>query len=304
VFDYTIHAGTTAIVFATERANWETLKGLKRPLVPGIALMREALNKVEKRREDTLVFLAAKTWIEGALFIQGATAAHAAGFSHTDVMEPLSAQMPLPEKAVLITGDIEADHPSIGEIKKLFPAIRVIPLEDLWTGHGFKRLGIFKYENPNAASPIRRRRTALVSFGVLLSLFTLLSVVSSRMERRLVALTRIRTQDEKDSGRAAELEAAIAALERQIAGNASPSYTDPYQVIEAIHHALDGGWIRSLTMDERSFSFEAEGADSISTINKLKAAEFIENISIRQAAASPAKGELFSVSGGIVHGVQ
>jgi hypothetical protein len=293
-------APRTALARAIPRETGAMYRGLRRPLVPGTAIMDLAMARAGIR--SALCVILTEEWVEAAFFEDrrilryGSCPAASSGglpFISSFVNRGESRQT----AALLIRAGSSAAANEETEklLLQFFERPRIFDIDEIAAKKNLKNLGIFNDSRRLALE--RRRRSA----GALLLLNGLSLLLSLRglSERTKTELSRMEKQEQEQGralDRARDLEKEIAGLLDKGAEDPQDR-ADPYGIIAGIQRCLSGGWIRSLVIQGENFDLEAEGADSIAVLQSLQTAGTFSELSLRRAADSPVSGDQFLISG-------
>jgi hypothetical protein len=301
-----------AAVFVSPASAYETYRNLRRPLIPGIALMEKALGSLGKVLGEgtALAVLITPEWIEAAFFEGAEIRRHrsrpleADGLSDAFIAEFLPPNKSTEIPALLITVNAP-EEPYLKAEKALAQLCsRVVPLDitNITIKEKLSSLGIF---NDARGRSQKRRRRGIGALAALncVSLLLSLHMVSAKTAEELSAMQVYRQERREKQDAAERLEKEIVELLSRNAGTDPESRGDPYGIIAQIQHCIAGGWIKSLTIQDRKFSLEAEGADSIGTLHALQESGHFSGLTLHQASSSSIAGEQFAISGKAVgHG--
>jgi hypothetical protein len=295
----------TAAVFVCSRPGYEIYKNLKRPLIPGIALMAEGMRKFG---EGTLLtLLCTPQWIEAAFFENRVIRRYGSCPTGSGGPEGL----PLTLIAPFLTGPEPRDIPALfitagsGEeqnvkIKKLLNQFlnRVIDIDigEIIIKEKVKNLGIFNDNKTRSLIRSRRSIKALTALNCV-SLLLSLHLVSAEIKLGHSRLEKYYHEQSRRQDKAEGLEMEIKELlSRQTRENQDRGYNS-YEIISQIRNCLSGAWIKSLVIQDENFSIEAEGTDSIEVLQSLQASGYFDGLTIHQAQPSKSSGEQFTISG-------
>jgi hypothetical protein len=298
----------TAAVFVCSRPVYEIYKNLKRPLIPGIALMAEGMRNFGEGK--LLAVLCTPQWIEAAFFenrmIRRYGSCPMGSGGHDG-----SGGLPLTLIAPFLTGPESREIPALfiiagsGEeqntqTKKLLNQLlnRVIDINigDIIIKGKVKNLGIF---NDNRTRSLIRSRRSIKVLTVLncVSLFFSLHLVSTEIKLEHSRLENYYHEQSRRKNKAEVLEKEIKELlSRQTRENQDQGY-NPYEIISQIRNCLSGAWIKSMVIQDKNFNIEAEGTDSIGVLQSLQTSGYFNELTVHQAQPSKNLGEQFTISG-------
>jgi hypothetical protein len=295
-------ASRTAAVYAGSRETCEAYRGLKRPLVPGTALMRAGMERAGLT--TGLCVIAAAEWIETAFFEEsrilrcGSCPASAEGLPVSFAASFINSGKAGPAEALFIrAGSTEEQNEKIEKLLlQFFGRVTALDIEKIALRGRLKSLGIFN--GSRARSQARRKRSAaalLLLSGA--SLLLSLRGAAEQTGRELSQLERQEKEARQSLDRARALESEIAAMLEDRAAKDRQERIDPYGIIAGIQGCLSGGWIRSLVIQGGSFDLEAEGADSIGALQSLQRSGRFGDLSLRRSSSSSISGDRFAISG-------
>ncbi|GHV89304.1 hypothetical protein AGMMS50267_16640 [Spirochaetia bacterium] len=316
-----------AVVFLADSLTAAEYRDRQTPLIPGIALMMAALEKFSPdTREDsdtaginrtgesgsaakhTLVMIITPDWIEAAGFENREVTGHAAA-KRTGVHLPL----PLLEilcpgqdsshtPALIILKDVPATDSLVSAAGERFTENRIIDMGDILPEVNIKKSAIFKHRDKQQQSSSKRIAAALIILQAL-SLLLALHILAVKAEEYHTALERTYREQTQYKREAEKLLAEIAQLEnREVPTNTeAPGTADPYVLIAEIRSRLPDVLVSSIVIQGERFNFEAEGADSIQSLDALRKSSRFFDITLHQTTPSKRGGEQFSISGSIRH---
>jgi hypothetical protein len=306
--DYTLFrrgskaASRTAAVYAGPRQTCEAYRGLKRPLVPGTALMRIGMGRAGLK--TGLCVIAAAEWFEAAYFEEslilrcGSCPAPSDGLPFSFAASFVNSGKAGPAEALVIrAGSTEEQNEKTEKLLlQFFSRVAALDIEKIPAKGRLKNLGIFNDSRIRSAARQKRGATALL----LLSGVSLLLSLRGVAEQTRLELSQIEKQGKERReilDRAAALESEIAEMLASSEAEDRHAKIDPYGVIDGIRSCLSGGWIRSLVIQGSNFELEAEGADSIGVLQSLQRSGRFGELSLRRSSSSPISGDQFAISG-------
>jgi hypothetical protein len=159
-----------------------------------------------------------------------------------------------------------------------------------------KNLDIFKDNKTRSLIRSRRSIKVLAAFNCI-SVFLSLHLVSTEIKQGHSRLEKyyheqIRRQD-KAEGLEREIEDL---LSRQTRENQDQGYNS-YEIISQIRNCLSGAWIKSLVIQDRNITIEADGTDSMGVLQSLQASGYFSGLTVHQAQPSKNSREQFTISG-------
>jgi hypothetical protein len=294
-----------ATVYVSSRTTYEIYRGLKRPLIPGIALMRTAMNG--RGLGAAFCIISTEEWIEAAFFEDGlvlrygscpAPAAPSGDLPFSFIAPFINNGQSGPAAALFIrAGPKDERNEKIEKmLMQFFDRLMTSAIDEIALKGKLKNLGIFNDSRRRSLELQKRSAGALL---ILCSLSLLLSL-RGVAERTKLELSRV----EKQAGEQRQLLERAQSLEKEIAellsrGEAKnrEGMADPYDIITGIRNSLSNGWIKSLVIQGDAFDFEAEGADSIGVLQSLQASGRFSELFLRRASSSPIAGDQFTISG-------
>ncbi|MDR2739848.1 MAG: hypothetical protein LBB68_08475 [Treponema sp.] len=298
----------TAAVFVCSRPVYEICRNLKRPLIPGIALMAEGMHNFGE--EKLLAVLCTPQWIEAAFFENrvirryGSCPVGSGGSDGPDGL-PLTMIAPFlagPESReistlFIIAGSGEEQNVKTKKLLNQFlNRVIDIGIGDISIKKKVKNLGTFN--DNKTRSLIRSKRSIRVLTALnCVSLFFSLHLVSTETKLGHSRLENYYHEQSKRQDKAEELEREIKELlSRQTKENQDQGY-NPHEIISQIRNCLSGAWIKSLVIQDKNFTIEAEGTDSIGVLQLLQASGYFNGLTVHQAQPSKNSGEQFTISG-------
>jgi hypothetical protein len=291
------YAGSSqrVLVFAATPETRAYYRGLKKPLIPGAALMRRVLGTIP----DALIFLQTPEWVEAARFEN-----HAPVWYRAVPWQPDASTIPFLDQVnthgetdSLLVAAIAEPGPLTEALGKIFKKLRVYTMREAEGKLKIPRDAIFAGDAAKNPAPHRLGLSLLILLN-LGSLFFSLGKVTAQNEAALGAARRTLAEKRAAAEEAEALRKNIAAYQGspQSGEKRGPNR---YALIAALQRYLGKARIRSLLIRDNTFTVEAEGADAILTLRALEdAAEFSTPL-LRQASASPEGLEVFTISGGI-----
>jgi hypothetical protein len=295
-------APALATVYVSSRATCEIYRGLKRPLVPGTALMRIALRGAGLG--TALCVISTPEWIEAAFFEDGLVLRY--GSCPAPSLEPpfsfiasfVNSGKAGPAAALLIhAGERSGQNEKTEKmLLQFFPSVTTLDITEIAIKGKLKNLGIFNDSRRRSLGRQKRSAGALL----ILCFISLLLSLRGVSERTKQELSRIETQAREQQrvlDRAKALENEIAELLTNNGTNNRAERADPYGIIAGLQSCLSGGWIQSLVIQGDNFDLEAEGADAIGVLQSLQTSGRFSELSLRRAASSPLAGDQFAISG-------
>jgi hypothetical protein len=295
-------APRTAAVYAGSRQICETYRRLKRPLIPGTALMRIGMDRAGLK--TALCVIATAEWVETAVFEEsrilrcGSCPASSEGLPVSFAASFINSGKTGPAEALFIrAGSTDEQNEKIEKLLlQFFGRVAALNIEKIAAKGRLKSLGIFN--DSRARSLARRKRSAAAL--LLLSGVSLLLSLRGAAEQTRLELSQIERQEQERRetlDRAKALESEIAAILANRGAEDQHTRIDPYGVIAGIRSCLSGGWIRSLVIQGGNFDLEAEGADSIGVLQSLQGSGHFGDLSLRRSSRSPVSGDQFAISG-------
>jgi hypothetical protein len=293
-------ASRTAAVYAGSRETCEAYRGLKRPLIPGTALMRAGMDRAGIK--TGLCVIAAAEWIEAAYFEESQILRCESCPASAEALPPGFAASFMdggktgPAEALLINAGAPEERQEQTEkaLRQIFGRVSAADIEKLPPGGRLKNLGIFR-DSPSPA--LRNGGTVTLLFLSALSLLLSLRGVAAQTRLELSRLERQERDERQTRDRAAALEKEIAAMLAEGEAGERLEGIDPYELIDGIRSCLSGGWIHSLVIQDGNFDLEAEGADAIGVWEALQRSGRFSDLSLRRASGSPVSGDRFALSG-------
>jgi hypothetical protein len=292
----------TAAVYAGSRQTCETYRGLRRPLIPGTAVMRIGMNRTGLK--TALCVIATAEWMEIAFFEEslilrcGSCPASAEGLPVSFAASFINSGKAGPAEALFIRAGSTGEQNE--KIEKLllqfFGRTATLDIEKIAVKGRLKNLGIF---NDSRARSLARRKRSVAALLFLSGVSLLLSLRGAAEQTRL-ELSRMERQERERRetlDRARALENEIAAILADRGMKDQQERIDPYGIIAGIQSCLSGGWIRSLVIQGGNFDLEAEGADSIGVLQSLQRSGRFGELSLRRSSSSPISGDQFAISG-------
>jgi hypothetical protein len=291
------HAGSSLglLVFAASPAASAAYRGLKKPLVPGMALMRRALGTMP----EGLVILQTPEWVEAARFEKRRPV-----WRRADPWRPDSPGLPFLDQAckpgetgsLLVIAIAEAG-PLTEELGKIFKKLRVCTIREVEKKLKISRDAIFSEKAPQSIRPHRLGLSLLILLNLGSLLFSL-GKVQAQNEAALDRSRRALAEKRAAAEEAAALRQSIAAYQDS-QGAGETQGLNHYACIAALQSCLGEARIVSLLIRDQTFTVEAEGADAMLTLRALEEAPEFSTPLLRQASASPGGLEVFTISGGI-----
>lgn len=310
------------LVFAAPGETGRSYRDLGKPLIPGTALMFRALG--EARTESAVVVILTRRWIEIGGF-RNKTLQWRRAVSRPSGPGPIPlGELPFHELPSIDSIDQSADPAGTidqarepGETPPLiiiretpaevlpeewekvlggkFAAPRNFNLGDLAKKLNLKKEALYR----PGAKPIPPHHRFFILLLILLnlgSLFFSLEKLSAQNGRVLAGLENA-LAEQRAAGEEAET------LRREIAAYSAPGASRRgqgiYGIVAALRESLGEARIRSLLIQENTFTLEAEGPDALMVLRALGESADFEEPSLRQALPSPNGGELFTLSGRI-----
>jgi hypothetical protein len=309
--DYTLcprdkkNAPLTAVVYASSRQTSALYRGLRRPLVPGIAVMRLAMGRA--RLGSAFCVIATEEWVEAALF-EGARilrygscpapAASSGGLPFSFITSFGSGGESGKAAALFIHAGASGERNEKTEktLLQFFGSVISFDINEVAPKGTLKNLGILNDSRRRSLERQRRSTGALLLLNCA-SLLISLHTVAGRTKLELSQLE----QQEREQGqildRAKALENEIVELLARDKADNPGRGADPYAIIAGLQRCLSGGWIKSLVIQGDTFDLEAEGADSIVVLQSLRQSGAFNELSLRRASPSPLVGDQFLISG-------
>jgi hypothetical protein len=295
-------APQTMAVYAGPRQTCETYRGLRRPLIPGTALMRIGMGRAGLK--TALCVIATAEWVEAAFFEEshilrcGSCPASAEGPPPSFLASFINSGKAGAAAALFINaGSTDGQNEKIEKLLlQFFGRVAALDVEKIAVKGRLKSLGIFN--GSRARSLARRKRSAAAL--LLLSGVSLLLSLRGAAEQTGLELSQMKRQERERRetlDRAKALENEIAAMLAERGAEDQQERIDPYGIVAGIQSCLSGGWIRSLVIQGGNFDLEAEGADSIGVLQSLQGSGRFGELSLRRSSSSPISGDQFAISG-------
>jgi hypothetical protein len=159
-----------------------------------------------------------------------------------------------------------------------------------------KNLGIFNDNKTRSLIRSRRSLKVLAAFNCI-SMFLSLHLASAEIKLGHSRLEKYYHEQSRRQDKAEGLEREIKdLLSRQTRENQDRGYNS-YEIISQIRNCLSGTWIKSLVIQDRNFTIEAEGTDSIGALQSLQASGYFSGLTVHHAQPSNNSGEQFTISG-------
>jgi hypothetical protein len=309
--DYTLcpgdkkNAPLTAVVYASSRSTGALYRGLRRPLVPGTAVMRLALGRAGLG--SALCVIAAEAWVEAALF-EGARILRCGS---CPAPAPASGGLPFSfvtsfgrggesgaMAAILIRAGVSGERGEQTEqaLLRFFGRVVSFDIDEVVPKRTMKSLGIFNDSRRRTLERHRRSTGALLLLSCV-SLLVSLQSLSGRIKLELARLEQQEREQRQALDRAKALEREIAELPARGPTDDPGRGSDPYALIAGLQRCLSGGWIKSLIIQGDRFDLEAEGTDSLAALRSLRESGAFSDLSLRRASPSPLAGDQFLISG-------
>jgi hypothetical protein len=284
-----------ALAFAALPETRAYYQGLKKPLVPGITLMRRALGNVPA----ALVFLLTPEWFEAARFEN-----HAPVWRRAGPWKPDSHTIPFLDQAYkpgetdsLLVVVIAEPGPLTEALGEIFKKLRVCTLREAEGKLKLPRDTIFAEDAAQTPLPHRLGLSLLILLNLGSLLFSL-GKVQAQNDAALLISRRTLAEKRAAAEEAEALRQSIAAR-RSFQQSGEKQGPNHYALIAALQSYLGKTRIRSLLIRDGTFTVEAEGADAILTLRALEEGAEFSTPLLRQASASPEGLEFFTISGGI-----
>jgi hypothetical protein len=308
VIDYTLcprgkkAAPQAAVVYAASRATGKIYRGLRRPLVPGTALMRLATRRAGLGSAFCLI--AAGEWVEAAV-VEGPRILRCGSCPAPSGELPLSFVAPFvnsgesgPAAALFIrAGSPEEQNENTKTmLSHFFNPVTELDISEIAPKGSLKRLGIFNDSRRRSLARQKRSTGALLILNCASLLFSL-RIIAGRTQAELSQIEQQEREQRQALDRAKALEREIAELLASGGTANQDGKADPYGIIAGLQHCLSGGWIKSLVIQGENFDLEAEGADSIGVLHSLQSSGLFSDLSLRRASSSPIAGDQFAISG-------
>jgi hypothetical protein len=311
VIDYTLcprnrkTALQAAVVYVSSLSTNKMYSGLRRPLIPGTAIMRIAMRRAGLM--SAFCVIATAEWVEAAFFEEAlilrqgscpAPSAPSGELPFSFIASFVNSGESGPAAALFIRAGSPREQNEKTEkmLLQFFNPVMAFDLNEIALKGRLKNLGIF--------NDSRRRRLARQkrSAGTLLllncvSLLLSLRVVSGRTKLELSRIEKQEREQRQTLERAKALETEIAELLAGDGAKNKEGRIDPYGIISGLQRCLSGGWIKSLIIQGENFDLEAEGADAIAVLQSLQTSGHFTELSLRRASGSPIAGDQFAISG-------
>jgi hypothetical protein len=288
---------------------YESYRRIRKPLVPGIFLMSSGVREIAGPAKTAILFTS--RWIEIACFEKEEPVRYASckrdslSFiaSFCGEKEAGDGTPRRNETALLINAEPESDAgKDIQELlRDKFTGLTLVPTNDLKIRKRLKTIQVFNNRNHIG---IKNRKKLIHALLILngISLALVLLFVSSRLNLRLQAVQKGYEEQKTYQEEERRLLKEIAALRSRLPDKTAALGIPAYELISEIRNSLSRGWIRSLTIQDRDLSLEAEGTDSLSAARALEDSPVFSDLLIKRAVPSEHSGELFTISGRIRYG--
>jgi hypothetical protein len=301
-------ATRTAVAHVCSRTTGAMCRGLRRPLIPGTAIMRLAMRKAGVR--SALCVIAAEEWVEAAFFEDARI------LRYGSCPAPSAPSGELPFIASFVRGGefgkaaalfIRAGSPGERNEKtekmllQFFDPPMSFDINEIMPRERLKNLGIFNDSRRRSLTRQRSSAGALLLLNCVSLLFSL-RAVSGRTKQELARMEKQETEQRQTLDRAKALESELAELLAEGKAEHRDEGADPYGIIAGLQRCLSGGWIKSLVIQGENFDLEAEGADSIAVLQSLQGSGAFSGLSLRRASKSPIAGDQFLISGRASYG--
>jgi hypothetical protein len=298
-------ASLTAVAYASSRRISAMCRGLRRPLVPGAAVMRLAAGRAGPG--SVLCVIAAEEWIEAAFF----EGARMLSYGSCPASSAASGELPFSfiaslgrggesgqVAALFIRAGLSGDRGEKTEkaLLQFFGNVASFDINEVVPRGKLKNLGIFNDSRRRSLERHRRSAGALLLLNCV-SLLVSLHIVSGRTRLELSRLEKQEQEQRQALDRAKALEREIAELPAKGRAENPGGEADPYAIIAGLQRCLSGGWIQSLVIQGDNFDLEAEGADSIAVLQSLQQSGAFSELTLRRASESPVAGDQFLISG-------
>jgi hypothetical protein len=309
VIDYTLcprskkTAPQVAVAYVSSRQTSTIYRGLRRPLVPGTAIMNLAMRKTGA--ESALCVIATEEWIEAAVF-EGALllrygscpapSASSTGLPFIASFVNTGGSGPAAALFIRAGSPNEQNEKTEKVLRQFFNPVTTLDINGIASKGKLKNLGIFN--DSRRRSPERQKKiTGALLLLNCVSLLLSLQSVSGRTKRELSRMEQQAEEQGQTLDRAEALESEIAELLAGGKAKDPEGRIDPYGIIAGLQRCLSGGWIKSLVIQGNNFDLEAEGADSIGVLQSLQNSGLFSELSLRRASGSPLGGDQFTISG-------
>lgn len=274
------------IAFAGDQALIRSYQAGGKALIPGYALLAAGARKLAGK--SGLVILDTPHWVEAACFDRArpvklkAKAKRGAAIPASFL--PGLYEGPEPPQTIILRAGTRDDPPDDALFEGLNRA--VYANADEFLPYNIGKAAVFKPKRPRRAGALLLVLSLLAGAWALGSLHRLAESAEARAE----GLRQTKTVLER---RYAEADL----LRRDIQAAEAPSKVPPYALIAELHACLDDARLRSLTLQDKAFSLEAEGGDAFAALRKLEGSRYFRRVQLRQAVLSGAGAEGFSLSG-------
>ncbi|MFP3042358.1 hypothetical protein LQZ19_11135 [Treponema primitia] len=292
----------TAAVFVCTRPVHEIYRNLKRPLIPGIALMIECMHIFNEKTMFTII--CTPQWIEAAFFESDVIRRYGSCPMGTDGM-PLTLITPFltgPESRdipvlLIIAGTDEKQNGNTKIVlDQLFNRVIDVGIDAINIKTKIKKLGVFSDSKGRSLTRRKRNIKLLAAFNCI-SILISLQLVSTIKNMELSRFENYYLEQNRRQDEVKKLEEEIKELlSHQTQRNRAQDFY-PYGIISKIRDCLPGTWIKSLVIQEENFNLEAEGPDSIGVLQLMQASGYFNGLTIRQASPSKNSMEQFTISG-------
>ncbi|WP_010259487.1 hypothetical protein [Treponema primitia] len=311
IMDYTLYRPqkrdrirqfNTVAVFVCSRPVHEIYRNLKRPLIPGIALMAEGMHNFNEK--TMLTILCTPQWIEAAFFEDDVIRRYGSCPMGADGL-PLTLITPFldgPESGdipalLIIAGSGEEQNRNTKKaLNQLFKRLIDIDINEISIKKKIKILGIFS-DNKGRTLIRRKRDIKLLAALNCISLLLSLHLISGEKNTELSRLENYYQEQNRRQNEVKRLEGEINELLSHQTREPQVQDLYPYEIISKIRDCLSGTWIRSLAIQEENFNMEAEGPDSIGVLQSMQASGYFSGLTIHQASPLKNSMEQFTISG-------
>lgn len=296
------NGGGPIIAIATPKDVLEDWKKYNLPLVFGISLLSRARRDPPPSENDVRVLIA-PSWFEVAVFSKGHCIEHEAHpFPDALADETVKRKIESVSAKDLLVMSVGVPESDMAELRARFQSANTRTVEATIDGV----LPFITPLKPALFTEKGNRKSILARHSIeILVLLNLLSIgffFQSSATAKEEKARRIRREYESRKNEIVRIESLLAeikSIEKAVEAGESSLFPDPYSVLSEIQGRLLGSWLRSMTLRDGAFQFEAEGGDALAVFNAFKASPMFTDIQLHQSSRSEVKGELFTISGGI-----
>ncbi|MDR2482863.1 MAG: hypothetical protein LBD08_04440 [Treponema sp.] len=278
------------IAFAGDRALIRSYQACGKALIPGYALLAAGARKLAGK--SGLAILDTPHWVEAARFnragpVKLKTMAKRGASIPASFLQGLY-EGPKPPQTIIIRAGTRDDPPEETRFEGLNEEFNqaVHVNADEFLPYNIGKAAVFKPKRPRRAGAL----FLILILPLLAGAWASLQRLAESAEARAEGLRQTKAALER---RYAEADL----LRRDIQAAEAPSKVPPYDLIAELHACLDDARLRSLTLQDRAFSLEADGGDAFAALRKLEGSRYFRRVQLRQAVMSGAGAEGFSLSG-------